>query len=132
MRGLFWLRPSDRVAANTPDRPRRTIPNFTKQLMFSTTLEPPVHGNRSPAGNTTALRIWLAAVARRLVERRAASVAPAPRDRVREAEAVRALAHTYRDMDPRFADDLYAAADRHERADDDEHGPRTGLATAGE
>ena len=100
--------------------------------MFSTTLEPPVHGNRSSAGNATALRIWLAAAARRLVERRAAPVAPAPRDRAREAEEVRALAHTYRDTVPRFADDLYAAAERHERAADDEHGPGTRLATADE
>jgi hypothetical protein len=88
--------------------------------MFSTTLESPVHGNRSSAGKASALRTWLAA-ARRLVERRAAPPVPAARDRAREAAAVRALAHTYRNTDRGFAADLYAAADRHERAGDDEH-----------
>ena len=91
--------------------------------MFSTTLEPPVHGNRSWAGNASALRTWIAAAARRLTEHLTAPGAPAPRDRAREAAAVRALAHTYRATDRGFAEDLYAAADRHERADDDEHGP---------
>lgn len=35
-------------------------------------------------------------------------------DRVAEAAAVRRLADSWRDQDPRFAADLYAAADRHE------------------
>ena len=39
---------------------------------------------------------------------------PPPRDRVREAAAVRAWAETFRQTDPRFAADLFAAADRHE------------------
>ena len=98
--------------------------------MFSTILELPVHGNGSSAGKAPALRTWLAAAARRLVERGAAPVTPAPRDLAREAEAVRALAHTYRATDRGLADDLYAAAARHECADDDEHGPGTGLTTA--
>ena len=98
--------------------------------MFSTILEPPVHGNRSSAGNSSALRTWLAAAARRLAGRATAPGAAAPRDRAREAEAVRALAHTYRTTDRGFADDLYAAAERHERADDDKHGLGTSLATA--
>lgn len=34
--------------------------------------------------------------------------------RVAEAAAVRRLADSWRDQDPRFAADLYAAADRHE------------------
>jgi hypothetical protein len=46
-------------------------------------------------------------------------VAPAPRDPEREAEAVRALAFTYRVTDRGFADELYAAAERHERANGD-------------
>jgi len=101
--------------------------------MSSTILELPVHGNRSLAGNASALSTWLAAAARRLGGRGTAPGAPAPRDRAREAEAVRALAHTYYATDRGFADDLYTAADRHERAhDDDEHGPATGLATADE
>jgi hypothetical protein len=33
-----------------------------------------------------------------------------------EAASVRALADTYRNSDPSFASDLYAAADRHEHA----------------
>lgn len=36
-------------------------------------------------------------------------------DPVREAGAVRRMADSIRSSDPRFADDLYAAADRHER-----------------
>jgi hypothetical protein len=44
-----------------------------------------------------------------------AAVAPR-RSAVEEAAAVRALADTYRDSDPGFASDLYAAADRHEAA----------------
>lgn len=35
-------------------------------------------------------------------------------NRVAEAAAVRRLADSWRDQDPRFAADLYAAADRHE------------------
>lgn len=37
-------------------------------------------------------------------------------DAVAEAASVRALADTYRESDPSFASDLYAAADRHELA----------------
>jgi len=40
----------------------------------------------------------------------------AVRSAVDEAASVRALADTYRRSDPSFASDLYAAADRHERA----------------
>lgn len=38
----------------------------------------------------------------------------APRTPAEEAAAVRALADQHRLSDPRFANDLYAAADRHE------------------
>ena len=38
--------------------------------------------------------------------------------RAQEAERVRALASTYRTSDPGFADDLFAAADRHELKQD--------------
>jgi hypothetical protein len=38
-----------------------------------------------------------------------------PRSPAEEAQAVRELAQQYRLSDPRFADDLMAAADRHER-----------------
>jgi hypothetical protein len=99
--------------------------------MFSTILEPPVHGNRSSAGKASAPRTWVAAAAQRLAGRGTTPVALAQRDRAREAEALRALAYTYRATDRGFADDLYTAAERHERAADDEHGPGTRLATAG-
>ncbi|MBL8328832.1 MAG: hypothetical protein JNJ71_08265 [Rubrivivax sp.] len=36
-------------------------------------------------------------------------------DRLSEAAAVRRLAVSWQDVDPRFAADLFAAADRHER-----------------
>ncbi|MBC7957872.1 MAG: hypothetical protein H7Y33_18635 [Cytophagales bacterium] len=39
---------------------------------------------------------------------------PAPRYPTREAARVRAMAHRYEAADPRFASELYAAADRHE------------------
>jgi hypothetical protein len=48
-----------------------------------------------------------------------AAPAPAPkaaRGAAAEAAGVRALANRYRHSDPGFASDLYAAADRHERA----------------
>jgi hypothetical protein len=40
----------------------------------------------------------------------------APRSLAEELASVRALADSYRNSDPGFASDLYAAADRHERA----------------
>jgi hypothetical protein len=40
----------------------------------------------------------------------------APRTAAEELAAVRALADSYRQTDPGFASDLYAAADRHELA----------------
>jgi hypothetical protein len=39
---------------------------------------------------------------------------PTRRSANREAARVRALAHEYEGADPRFASELYAAADRHE------------------
>ncbi len=41
----------------------------------------------------------------------------APLTRTEEAAEVRSLAQSLRLSDPRFAQDLFAAADRHERAD---------------
>jgi hypothetical protein len=103
--------------------------------MFKPTHEPVlVHGSRSSAGRASALRTWLEWAARRLVDRNgvAAPVTLGPRNRDREAEAVRAVAYTYRVTDRRFADELYAAAERHERAADDGHGPESRPATANE
>jgi len=96
--------------------------------VFKPTHEPvPVHGNRSSVGRASALRTWLEWAARRLVDRnRGAALVPlAPRNRDGEAEAVRAMAYTYRVTDRRFADELYAAAERHERAADNGHGLET-------
>ena len=60
-------------------------------------------------------RTWLEAALRGLKWLPAAPARPAPRDRAGEAAAVRALADSYLRTDPRFAADLYAAADRHEQ-----------------
>jgi hypothetical protein len=84
--------------------------------MFKTPSDLPARGDRPWAGSAPTPKSWLAAAARRLSRRPPAPVAPAPRDPEREAEAVRALAFTYRVTDRGFADELYAAAERHERA----------------
>ncbi len=48
-----------------------------------------------------------------------AKAEPAAASAAEELASVRALADSYRRSDPGFASDLYAAADRHERALDD-------------
>jgi hypothetical protein len=48
---------------------------------------------------------------------------PAPSSAAEELASVRALADSYRRSDPGFASDLYAAADRHERAIEDASAP---------
>ena len=65
-----------------------------------------MNGGPSPIG------VWLMAAVKRLMAPSAKP--PAPRNRVREAAEVRAWAETVRRTDPRFADDLFSAADRHE------------------
>ena len=62
----------------------------------------------------SALAAWLLSTASRLVGRHA-SAPPAVPDRTREAAEVRNWAMTIERTDPRFAADLFAAADRHER-----------------
>ncbi len=59
---------------------------------------------------------WVAAAARML--RDALGVPELSPDQrvVRDAAKVRTLAYGYRDIDPSFASDLYAAADRHEQS----------------
>jgi hypothetical protein len=52
------------------------------------------------------------------VQTEADTIEAAAREVVRDAAAVRALADRYRRLDPGFASDLCAAADRHERAFD--------------
>ena len=54
-------------------------------------------------------QLWRAATTR---------VEAAPRSAAEELAAVRALADSYRRSDPGFASDLYAAADRHEIANE--------------
>ena len=65
-----------------------------------------VHSGPSP------LVGWLKAMLRRLLTDPKA--APRPRNRALEAAEARALAQAMRRTDPRSADDLMAAADRHE------------------
>lgn len=67
------------------------------------------HAGPSPLG------VWLAQVVRRLVRRRRPPMPAASGDRVREAAALRDYAMRLRSTDRRFADELLAAADRHER-----------------
>jgi len=59
-----------------------------------------------------ALVLATGAMLRRPASRRAVA---ALRETAENLAAVRALAHRYRESDPGFASDLYAAADRHER-----------------
>ena len=55
------------------------------------------------------------ALIQRWAQRLRAAEPRADDDPVAEAASVRALADTYRQSDPSFASDLYAAADRHEQ-----------------
>jgi hypothetical protein len=52
---------------------------------------------------------WFAAIVKALP-----AGTPAPRYPSRDAARVRAMAHQFESSDPRFASELYAAADRHE------------------
>lgn len=65
-----------------------------------------VHTRPSPLGS------WLKSALLHLVS--APTQAPPLRDRVREAAELRVWATEVRQTDPRFAADLFAAADRHE------------------
>ncbi len=64
------------------------------------------HAGPSPLG------AWLKTALLRLVPH--SPKTPPPRDRVREAAEVRTWAASVQRTDPRFAADLFAAADRHE------------------
>ena len=64
------------------------------------------HAGPSPIGG------WLKATLLRLVAARPAT--PRPRDPAREAAEVRSWAADVQRTDPRFAAELFAAADRHE------------------
>lgn len=78
---------------------------------FATTLD----SSTALSGADQTDRGWAKAV--RTLLRRLTGHSPAAlkaRDAVREAAAVREMADSIRPTDPRFAADLYAAADRHE------------------
>ena len=72
-------------------------------------------GRLAPAA-VLRLRTLLAGAARRVGWPGSPPPTPALHDPSSEAAAVRALAHSYSKTDPRFASELYAAADRHELA----------------
>lgn len=78
-----------------------------------------------PQATATLQWLWLRASAWRQSLKASLTKTAAPtetpqqaavREAARQAAAVRELANHYRRSDPGFASDLYAAADRHERA----------------
>ncbi len=73
----------------------------------TTTLHSKVQRNRFAQHAFAALTSWLPAALRA-----ASPVRPSTAER--EAAAVREMAYAYSKTDPGFADDLYAAANRHE------------------
>jgi hypothetical protein len=89
-----------------------------KESAMSYTITESHHYASALAGpaRPSALAAWLLRAARRLVGRRTWA-SPAVPDRAREAAEVREWAMTIQRNDPRFAADLFAAADRHERED---------------
>lgn len=70
------------------------------------------HANLAAHSGPSSLGAWMKAALQRLMVGTARK--PVPRDPVREAAEVRTLAQSIRGHDPRFAADLFAAADRHE------------------
>ncbi|MDM0107689.1 hypothetical protein QTH97_22260 [Variovorax sp. J22R24] len=58
----------------------------------------------------------LLSLVKRNLSFKSASASPAARTRAQEADDLRAMADRFVRSDPGFADDLYAAATRHERA----------------
>ena len=70
------------------------------------------HANLAAHSGPSPVGVWLKAALQRLMA--GTPKIPAPRDPVREAAEVRAMAESVRGHDPRFAADLFAAADRHE------------------
>lgn len=84
-----------------------------RTAMMSSTTESTRYAHFFTAPRPSRLGTWLGRMLARLGAPRAA-VRPA-RDRVREAAELREWAATLQRSDPRFADDLFAAADRHER-----------------
>jgi hypothetical protein len=77
--------------------------------MTATTISLQIPQSRTAPRLAAAIGEWVAALLNALP-----SGTSAPRYPSREAARVRALAHRYESSDPRFASELYAAADRHE------------------
>jgi hypothetical protein len=77
--------------------------------MTTTTISLQIPQSRTAPRLAAAIGEWVAALLNALP-----SGTPTPRYPSREAARVRALAHRYEGSDPRFASELYAAADRHE------------------
>lgn len=74
-------------------------------------------------GPTRALSEWLAGAAGVLRDFLSLRRATPEETSAREVQAVRAMADSFRDTDPGFASDLYAAACRHECAVEEAAGP---------
>ncbi|HEY0818944.1 MAG TPA: hypothetical protein VGD46_09215 [Rhizobacter sp.] len=77
--------------------------------MTTTTISLQIPPARTAPRLASAIGGWFAALVKALPEG-----TPAPRYPSREAARVRAMAHQFESSDPRFASELYAAADRHE------------------
>jgi len=80
--------------------------------MSSSTTATRYFDNIAASAGPSPLGRWLISAFRHLVSRPAAT--PVPTEREREAAELRAYAQSIRATDPRQADDLFAAADRHE------------------
>ena len=78
--------------------------------MTTTTISLQVPQARTAPRLAAILGEWAAKLVKALPEG-----TPAARYPAREAARVRAMAHRYEGSDPRFASELYAAADRHEQ-----------------
>lgn len=77
--------------------------------MTTTTISIQIPKNRTAPHLAAVIGEWVA----KLLKARPAD-APVMRYPAREAARVRELAHSFEFSDPRFASELYAAADRHE------------------
>ena len=78
--------------------------------MTTTTISLHIPQSRTAPRFAALFGTWAAAFLKALVP----AGTPAPRYPSREAARVRAMAHRFESSDPRFASELYAAADRHE------------------
>jgi hypothetical protein len=77
--------------------------------MTTSTISLQIPQNRTAPRLAAVIGEWLAALINAMPSGTSAVRYPS-----REAARVRAMAHRYEGSDPRFASELYAAADRHE------------------